>query len=174
VSYTVPGLVLTDHELSVPLDHARPDGELEIARNPIYALLHEAGWADGQATNWSADRMRPARFDEQPELFFGEHIFPWMFEDYGTLAPARETANELARCEWPRLYDPDVLARNAVPTAAAIYTEDLYVERRFSEETVAATPNVHGWVTSEYDHNGLRMEGERILGRLIDLVRGRV
>ena len=28
-------------------------------------------------------------------------------------------------------------------------------------------------MTSEYDHNGLRADGERILGRLIDLVRGR-
>jgi hypothetical protein len=28
-------------------------------------------------------------------------------------------------------------------------------------------------VTSEYDHNGLRVDGDRILGRLIDLVRGR-
>ena len=27
MSYAVPGLVLTDHELPVPLDHARPDGE---------------------------------------------------------------------------------------------------------------------------------------------------
>jgi len=28
-------------------------------------------------------------------------------------------------------------------------------------------------VTSEYDHNGLRADGDRILGRLIDLARGR-
>jgi len=28
-------------------------------------------------------------------------------------------------------------------------------------------------VTSEYDHNGLRADGERILGRLLDLARGR-
>jgi pimeloyl-ACP methyl ester carboxylesterase len=148
--------------------------DLGIARNPIYALLHEACWADGGVTNWSAERMRPAIFDSQPELFTGEHIFPWLFEDYGALAGAREAADALAAHEWPRLYDPDVLAQNTVPTAAAIYTEDLYVERRFSEQTVAATPNLRGWVTSEYDHNGLRMEGERILGRLIDLVRGRV
>ena len=67
----------------------------------------------------------------------------------------------------------DVLAANTVPTAAAIYTEDLYVEREFSEETAAMVPNLHAWVTSEYDHNGLRADGERILGRLIDLVRGR-
>ena len=63
--------------------------------------------------------------------------------------------------------------RNTVPTAATIYTEDLYVERAFAEETAAAVPNFHAWVTSEYDHNGLRVDGERILGRLIDLVRGR-
>lgn len=147
--------------------------ELGIARNPIYALLHEACWADGGATNWSAERTRPAILDEHPEYFTAEHIFPWLFEDYGALRPARETAGELAAHEWPRLYDPDVLASNAVPTAAAIYTEDLYVDRRFSEETVAATPNVHGWVTSEFDHNGIRAEGERVLGRLIDIVRGR-
>lgn len=147
--------------------------DLGIARNPIYALLHEAGWADGGVTNWSAERMRPAVFDEQPELFTGEHIFPWLFEDYGALAPAREAAHELAAVEWPRLYDPDVLASNTVPTAAAIYTEDLYVERRFSEQTAAATPNVRAWVTSEYDHNALRADGERVLGHLVDLVRGR-
>jgi pimeloyl-ACP methyl ester carboxylesterase len=147
--------------------------DLQISRNPIYALLHEACWADGGVTNWSAERMRPEIFEERAELFTGEHIFPWVFEDYAALAPARAAAEELAHHQWPRLYDPAVLAANTVPAAAAIYTEDLYVERAFSERTVAATPNLHGWVTSEYDHNGLRADGERILGRLIDLVRGR-
>ena len=50
--------------------------------------------------------------------------------------------------EWPCLNDAEVLAANEVPMAAAIDAEDLYVERVFSEETVATTPNVHGWVTS--------------------------
>ena len=85
----------------------------------------------------------------------------------------REAAEELAAYDWPRLYDPDVLRSNTVPIASAIYTEDLYVERAFSEETAALVPNLHAWVTSEYDHNGLRADGERILSRLIDLVRGR-
>jgi hypothetical protein len=31
---------------------------------------------------------------------------------------------------------------------------------------------MRAWVTSEYDHNGLRADGERILSRLIDLARG--
>jgi pimeloyl-ACP methyl ester carboxylesterase len=165
------------HLLELPEDspaflHDAAD-EFGVARNPIYALLHEACWADGGVTNWSAERMRPEIFEEHAELFTGEHILPWVFEDYGALAPARDAAEELSQHQWPRLYDPEVLAANSVPTAAAIYTEDLYVERAFSEQTVATTPNLHGWVTSEYDHNGLRVEGERILGRLIDLVRGR-
>jgi hypothetical protein len=96
-----------------------------------------------------------------------------MLEDFGALAPLREAAELLARREWPRLYDEDALRANDVPAAAAIYTEDLYVERAFSEETAALIRGLRPWVTSEYDHNGLRADGDRILGRLIDLVRGR-
>src|SRR5262249_40787510 len=103
----------------------------------------------------------------------GEHIYPWVFEDINVLAPLRDAAELLAQCEWPRLYDEDVLRANEVPAAAAIYTEDLYVERRFSEETAAVIRGLRPWVTSEYDHNGLRADGDRILSRLIDLVRGR-
>ena len=147
--------------------------ELGIARNPIYALLHEACWADGRVTNWSAERMRPAVFDERPELFTASTSSRGCSRTTARWHRRARSRTSWPRYEWPRLYDPEVLAANTVPTAAAIYTEDLYVERRFSEETVASTPNLHGWVTSEYDHNGVRVDGERILGRLIDLVRGR-
>ena len=34
-------------------------------RNPIYALLHEACWADGGVTNWSAQRDAPGAFAER-------------------------------------------------------------------------------------------------------------
>ena len=81
-----------------------------VARNPIYAALHEACWADGGVTDWSAQRMLP----EEPE-FTAEHIFPWMFEEYGALAPMRAAAEQLAAHEWPRLYDPDVLALEQRP-----------------------------------------------------------
>jgi pimeloyl-ACP methyl ester carboxylesterase len=149
------------------------EAALEFARNPLYAIVHEACYADGGATRWSAERVMPDPFREDATLLTGEHVFPWMFEDYGALRPLREAAEILAEHEWPRLYDADRLAANEVPAAAAIYTEDPYVERAFSEETVAATPGLRAWVTSEYDHNGLRVDGERILGRLIDLARGR-
>lgn len=115
----------------------------------------------------------PADYADAPELLTGEHVYPWMFEDYGALAPLREAAELLAAHEWPRLYDPERLRANDVPVAAAIYADDPYVERVFSEETAALTGGARAWVTSEYEHNGLRADGERILDRLIDLARGR-
>ncbi len=149
------------------------EGGVAFARDPIYAVLHEASWADGGATRWSAERMLPAEFDA-PELFTGEHVYPWMFDDYGALGPLREAAHLLAEREWPRLYDDDALRHNEVPTAAAVYFEDMYVERSLSEQTAAQIRAIRTWITSEYDHNGLRVDGERILGRLLDLARGRV
>jgi hypothetical protein len=148
------------------------ENALGFARDPIYAILHEASWADGGQTRWSAERMLPSEF-ESPPLLTGEHVYPWMFEDYGALRPLRDAALLLADRSWPRLYDPGVLAANEVPVAAAVYGEDMYVERVFSEEAAAHIRGARAWVTNEYEHNGLRVDGERILGRLIDLARGR-
>jgi hypothetical protein len=145
---------------------------LGFARNPLYAVLHEASWANGIVTDWSAERLLPPEFDDS-ELLTGEHVYSWMFEDYSALAPLREAAELLARHEWPALYDPDVLRVNRVPTAAAVYLEDMYVERSFSEETLGQVGSARAWMTNEYEHNGLRVDGERILGYLLDLVRGR-
>jgi pimeloyl-ACP methyl ester carboxylesterase len=165
------------HLLELPVDSPAflhdAEAAVPFARNPLYAILHEACWADGEATRWSAERVLPPQFDEDSDLLTGEHVFPWMFEDYGALAPWREVAGLLAEREWPRLYDADRLAANEVPVAAAIYAEDMYVERAFSEETAAHVGQMRTWLTNEYEHNGLRADGARILGRLLDLVRGR-
>jgi pimeloyl-ACP methyl ester carboxylesterase len=169
------GAETVHHLVELPPDSPafRHDAEAEtgFARNPIYAILHEASWADGFATRWSADRVLPEQFRDA-ELLTGEHVYPWMFEDYGALASLSGAADLLAAHEWPQLYDAEVLRGNRVPTAAAIYAEDMYVEREFSEETIAQIGSARAWVTSEYDHNGLRADGERILGYLLDLTRG--
>lgn len=151
-------------------DVAAPMG---FARNPLYAVIHEACYADGGVTGWSAERTLPAEYADHPDLFTGEHVYPWMFEEYAELRPFAEAAELLAGYEWPALYDPDALAACEVPTAAVIYHEDMYVERVHSERTAAAIRGLRPWVTSEYDHDGLRADGERVLGRLLDLVRGR-
>jgi pimeloyl-ACP methyl ester carboxylesterase len=149
------------------------EAALGFARNPLYAVLQEACWADGGSTRWAAERLLPSDYEREPELFVGEHVYPWMFDDYGALAGLREAADILAEREWPRLYDPERLRTNEVPVAAAIYAEDMYVERAFSEETAAQIRGLRPWLTNEYEHNGLRADGARVLGHLIDLARGR-
>jgi len=142
-------------------------------RNPIYATLHESSYADGVATRWSAHRIIPDEVEAE-QYFTAEHVFPWMWDDYGVLRPQREAAELLAEHPWPALYDADQLRRNEVPVAATIYANDLYVERDFAVETAATIRGLRAWQTDEYEHNGLRADGERVVGRLIDLVRGRV
>ena len=68
--------------------------------------------------------------------------------------------------------DLNQLANNSVPVAAAIYSEDMYVEMQYSLETAKQVGNLKYWLTSEYEHNGIRIDGEHILDKLISLNRG--
>ena len=43
----------------------------------------------------------------------------------------------------------------------------------FAEETARQIKGMRPWITNEYLHNGLRAGGEHLLGRLIDLIKGR-
>lgn len=141
-------------------------------RNPLYVAVHEACYADGAVTNWSADRMRPQEFADDPTLFTGEHLFPWMLTDYSDLAPLADATELLVKHEWPRLYDEARLRECDVPCAAAIYAEDAYVDSALSMETARRIPTMRPWLTNEYEHNGLRASGGAVLDRLIKLTRG--
>jgi pimeloyl-ACP methyl ester carboxylesterase len=169
------GFEALHHLLELPFGSAAfvHDAEhaVRFGRNPLYATLHESSYADGVATRWSAARLLPDDADATCPLT-AEHVFPWMWEDYAELRPHRAVADLLADHPWPRLYDADRLRHNEVPVAATIYVDDLYVERELAEETAATIRGLRPWITNELEHNGLRAEGERVLGRLIDLVRG--
>jgi pimeloyl-ACP methyl ester carboxylesterase len=170
------GWELLHHVLELPFGsnaflHDAETGAARFGRNPIYATLHESSYADGVPTRWSAARLLPDEIEGEG-YFTAEHVFPWMWQDYGALVPHRAAAEILAEHPWPHLYDADQLRQNEIPVAATIYVNDLYVERAFAEETAAAIRGLKPWMTNEYEHNGLRADGERVLGRLIDLVRG--
>ena len=171
------GFELLHHVLELPFGSNAFLHDVEEAvrftRNPIYATLHESSYADGVATRWSAARLLPDEVATQ-RLFVAEHIFPWMWEDYGLLRGHREAADILAEHAWPRLYDADQLAVNDVPVVATIYVNDLYVERAFAEETAAAIRGLMPWITNEYEHSALRLHGDGLLDRMIDIMRGRV
>jgi hypothetical protein len=97
-------------------------------------------------------------------------VFPWMFEQYECLKPLKEAADLLAeKSDWGKLYDAETLANNSVPVSCAVYADDMFVEMDISRETLALMPNAKAWITNEYEHNGLRADGERILNNLITM-----
>jgi pimeloyl-ACP methyl ester carboxylesterase len=156
--------------------------QLTFSAGPLYALLHEACYGGAGATAWAAQRARAEfpGFDaaaaletEAPLLFTGEMIYPWMFENDPVLAPLAEAADLLARRDsWPPLYDAGRLGACAVPSAAAVYYDDMYVPREFSVVTARAIRGLRPWITNEYEHDGLRVSNGRVLDRLIAMVRG--
>lgn len=143
--------------------------------NPIYAILHESIYCQGDASNWSAHRVRDhyPQFNYlsgQPFCFTGEMVYPWMFDQFSCLIPLKAAAEQLAsKTDWPALYDIDALAQNTVPVTCAVYAEDMYVEMAYSLETLKGIPNSKAWITNEYEHNGLGADGERILDKLIEM-----
>jgi pimeloyl-ACP methyl ester carboxylesterase len=156
--------------------------DLLTMQGPLYALLHEACYAQGVATRWAAQRVR-AEFPEfdpaaaldgdAPLLFTGEMIYPWMVDGDPLLRPLREAAELLAeREDWPLLYDQERLAACQVPAAAAVYFDDMYVDAGFSLATARAINGLRPWVTNEYEHDGLRVSSGAVLGRLIAMARG--
>ena len=85
------------------------DGACASARNPIYATLHESSYADGVADPLVGGAPA-ARRGRGEGYFTAEHVFPWMWEDYGGAAVAPRRRDLLAEHPWPRLYDADQLA----------------------------------------------------------------
>lgn len=149
---------------------------LTFNTNIIYAILHEAIYCQGEASSWSAERLL-SQFPEfavdaaQP-LFTGEMIYRFMFDEYACLKPLKDTAQALAeKSNWPNLYDKDALQRNQVPVAACVYYDDMYVDRELSLECAATISGTKTLITNEYEHDGLRRDGENILSKLMSMVK---
>ncbi len=154
------------------------NGTSVFEHNPLYAILHESIYCQKNASQWAAWKVRQnfPEFDAcQSETFYftGEVIYPFMFEEYAKLSPFKEVAHILAeKNDWPALYDIDKLKQCQIPCAAAIYEDDIAVEREFSLQVKHIVPSLKVWCTNEYQHDGLRVDSKRILERLRGMCHG--
>lgn len=159
------------------LHHLRADTGFDV--NPLYAALQEVIYHQGErAGGWAAQEElnRRAQFaaSTRPLLLTGEAVFPWMFREIGALRPFHGAVEVLAtHTRWPDLYDIDRLRSNEVPVAAVQYLDDPYVDLELATATARAVGNTQVWATNEFLHDGLRVAGETILPRLMDLAAGR-
>jgi hypothetical protein len=171
-AWAVPGRALSDTFL------AGVAGVVSFATNPLYALLHEAIYAEGGVvTNWSAQRVRqeigpptgPVRDPggEERLPLTGEMIYPHTVVSDPALAPLADAAQLLAERVWDEpLYDPARLAANRVPVAACVYTQDMFVDPELSRATVARTGGVRIVEDAVHHHDGLRRAGAEVLDPL--------
>lgn len=148
------------------------------AGNPLYWPLQETiyGNGDNGPLNWAAQRARDSRPEFDPErrpmLFTGEMAFPWMFDQIRLLKGFRPAVTLLERRQrWSRIYDLDRLANSAVPVAAAVYFDDMYVDSGLQLDTLSRLGNAQAWITNEYEHDGIG--SGMVLTRLREIVRDR-
>jgi pimeloyl-ACP methyl ester carboxylesterase len=151
-------------------------GIVSRSTNPLYALMHESIYGQHDATDWAALRVLQDfpefRPDAAEPLLTGEMIYPWYFEQDAALRPLGQVARLLAaKSDWKPLYDTERLASNTVPVAAAVYSEDIYVDRDLSLETAAAVRGLQVWETADFHHDGIADDGEGIFARLLGMVR---
>ncbi|SEF38084.1 alpha/beta hydrolase fold [Amycolatopsis pretoriensis] len=163
----------------------RVTASLSYAQLPLKSLMLELTYAQRGtgAPNWAAQRLRGEfpQFDarralagDDPVLFTGETTYPSLF-DQPCIAPLREAAEVLfARGDWPDLYDPQRLAANEVPVAAAVYLDDMYVDATYSLQTAETIRGLRLWATNEYEHDGLRVSDGRVLDHLLRTLHGQV
>lgn len=140
--------------------------------SPLFAVLQEAIYTGEAPAAWAAERHRPPSFasSARPLLFTGEMMYPWMFDDIAAMRPFKAGAEALAqRKPAGSLYDTTLLASNAVPLAAAIYHDDMYVDAELSLATARHVGNLDYWITNEFEHDGLRQSGS-VLTRLIKMI----
>lgn len=165
--------------------------------NILYALFQEAIYCDGNnktsaqaSTNWSADRLRysssNAQFvyseemvnSEKPIYLTGEMVYKSMFDDYSVLRKFKKLAFALHSYEdWSSLYDVPVLSSlswEKLPIVSATYVYDQYVDfnvtMKVKEEVFKGNGNLKQYITSEFFHNGIRADSEKVLGSLLSLI----
>ncbi|PGH04654.1 hypothetical protein AJ80_08488 [Polytolypa hystricis UAMH7299] len=143
----------------------------------LYAVLHESIYCQGQASNWSADRLI-SKFDhfhnegnESGQFFFtGEMIYRHMFTSSPELIQVKEAADIVATYDdWPDLYDEEQLAKNEVPVYAATFIDDMYVHYQLATETAQKIKGCKQFITNTMYHNAIRADSEAVMKQLFAL-----
>lgn len=143
--------------------------EMQFDDHPIYGVLHEAIYCQGQPSNWTFSRV----VQEFPQFsdtassgdiyFRGEMVFREDFHDYSELSALRRPAEILAdKKDWPDLYDLDQLKKNEVPVYAATFMEDMYVDFDLAQETAALVKGCKSFITNVLYHDAIRKKTKEV------------
>jgi len=164
--------VLTDHTFSVPLDHDNPGGEqIEVFAREVVAAGEDPAdlpwllFLQG-GPGFGGPRLS-GRSSWLDRALSGYRVLLLDQRGTGRSTPvtrhaiaARGSARDQAR--YLSLFRAD----------AIVAFDDMYVPRELSLPTAEAIRGLRPWVTSEYEHDGLRVSNGDVLDRLIRLAQG--
>jgi len=161
------------------------ESALTFDDNVIYAVLHEAVYCQGIASNWSAERVgrgltqfqwlagspqSASNVRDAPLYFSGEMIFPFLFDIFPELEKLAQVADIISSFSgWSDLYDEWQLARNEVPLYAASFVDDMYVDFRLAQDTVKLVKNCKQFITNSMYHDAIRSKTDQVLKELLEL-----
>jgi hypothetical protein len=161
------------------------ESALTFDNNVIYAVLHEAVYCQGIASNWSAERVgrsltqfqwlagspqSASNVRDAPLYFSGEMIYPFLFDIYPELEKMAPVADIIANyAGWPDLYDEWQLARNEVPLYAATFVDDMYVSFGLAQDTAKLVKNCKQFITNSMYHDAIRSKTNPVLRELFAL-----
>ncbi|MFT4147393.1 MAG: alpha/beta fold hydrolase [Micrococcaceae bacterium] len=165
-----------------------------FAPHPLYILMHETIYAQGKASLTNAKQaiwglkhygfqgeMRKDSKDLSADFtptaenvqLVGEIYQPWLYRQDSALKPLKDTFYQLENLsrnyEWSPLYNRKKLANNQVPLACIVYEHDVFVDKELSLATLEKVHSAKVWVSDEYQHDGLRVDGEKIFKRLLEM-----
>lgn len=93
-----------------------------------------------------------------------------MFETYPELIKLKTVGHLLAEeKDWPKLYDEEQLRKNQVPTYAAVYLDDMFVDFNLSMETANTIKGCKPFVTNMMYHNGISAKTDEVLKEIFAL-----
>jgi hypothetical protein len=179
------------------------DSRQSFDENPLNFWLRESVHTptdyDDSRTNWAAEnvlydnwlnevafdfqRKCKVESDDQQTLFYGDHVFGWMLDDFAELSGnglELLTAALAEKDDWDWLYDSShvmmVLQDGRTRAAAAVYHEDMYVEFKYTSEVAERSFGPLGkcklFVTNEYQNSGLRDDGATLFSKLHGMASG--
>lgn len=145
--------------------------ETGFATGPLYALQEFIHAGPACVTQWAAERALKAfpEYEEFPTKFYGEFMFPWMFQEVAHLQRFTHVANLLANdSSFSDLYDRDRLQRNTVPILAIAYEKDVYSPLIAQKQTAAYLGDCQLIVSTQH-HNSLMRSATMAAKLLSDL-----
>lgn len=141
---------------------------ISLETMPLWAVVHEQVMArPGHPVNWSADRIYHDHFEDLTLL--GNHFLRTHFEEDPALRPFYKAVDEVHRMDDLKAQAQD-MGENRVPTAALLFTRDLFIPYELTSRSAAKISNLKLCSHETWFHDGIWAHGDQVATGLFGML----